>query len=71
MAGFEPNTMCHLLGPHFPVFALTNWATLAVERFNLTCPIIPNLLRNIQRLNLGLLEDLYPFSEAEENLVEQ
>ena len=21
--------MYHLLGPHFPVFALTNWATLA------------------------------------------
>ena len=32
VAGFEPRTMCHLLGPHFPVFALTNWATLAVKK---------------------------------------
>ena len=29
VVGFKPRTMCHLLGPHFPVFALTNWATLA------------------------------------------
>ena len=25
---FKPKTMYHLLGPHFPVFTLTNWATL-------------------------------------------
>ncbi|RVW74561.1 Copper-transporting ATPase PAA1, chloroplastic [Vitis vinifera] len=30
VVGFEPRTMCHLLGPHFPVFALTNWATLVL-----------------------------------------
>ena len=28
VAKFEPKTMCHLLGLHFLVFALTNWATL-------------------------------------------
>ena len=38
---FEPKTMCHLLGLHFLVFALTNWATLAGDRFinNSTNPI--------------------------------
>ena len=25
--GFKPRTMCHLLEPHFLVFALANWAT--------------------------------------------
>ena len=29
VTGFEPRTMCHLLGPHFLVFTLTNLATLA------------------------------------------
>ena len=29
VARFKPKTMCHLLRPHFPVFTLTNWATLA------------------------------------------
>ena len=29
MVEFKLRTMCHLLGPHFLVFALTNWATLA------------------------------------------
>ena len=28
VVGFEFRTMCHLLGPYFLVFALTNWATL-------------------------------------------
>lgn len=27
---FKPKTMCHLLGPNFLVFALTNWAKLRV-----------------------------------------
>lgn len=29
VAGFELRIMCHLLEPHFPVFALTNWAILS------------------------------------------
>ena len=28
---FKPKTMCHLLRPHFPLFALINWATLVGE----------------------------------------
>ena len=33
MARFKPKTMCHLLGPHFPMFALTNWATLIGTKY--------------------------------------
>ena len=41
---FEPTTMCHLLGQHFPVFALTtNWATLT-GKYGMNCFNLGNVL---------------------------
>ena len=50
VVGFEPRTMCHLLGPHFPVFALTNWATLvgaSLRHFRNACMAIIRILPSI------------------------
>ena len=43
---FEPKTMCHLVGPHFPMFAPPNWVTLASN-----LPLLTSSLANQQSLS--------------------
>ena len=79
--GFEPRIMCHLLGLHFPVFKLTNWATLTDIKLLLILythyyPLSPILLLKFMesryfyvQVTLKLMEKFHqPYCQMEEYL---